>query len=164
MLSRCTPNQAWASLCVWLLDLAETRLHLKCWGWMGPPLEESSVCQRMQNIGAGQDSNYEALYFLPSEGRRHVDVEPTDGNRSNPNPKGQMKHSLLSIRASAVTRLAWLVWSIAAITAHAQPGPGYALRFNDNASYVAVPQAVGLNSFPFTVMAWVNTSVGTGQQ
>jgi len=52
----------------------------------------------------------------------------------------------------------------AALAAHAQPGPGFALRFNDNSTYVAVPQAVGLNSFPFTVMAWVNTSAGTGQQ
>lgn len=57
-----------------------------------------------------------------------------------------------------------ILFCSAALTAHAQPGPGFALRFNDNASYVAVPQAVGLNSFPFTVMAWVNTSAGTGQQ
>src|SRR4030095_14617935 len=52
----------------------------------------------------------------------------------------------------------------AALATHAQPGPGFALRFNNTSSYVAVPQAVGLNSFPFTVMAWVNTTAATGQQ
>src|SRR4030095_549012 len=52
----------------------------------------------------------------------------------------------------------------AALAAPAQPGPGFPLRFNNTSSYVAVPQAVGLNSFPFTVMAWVNTSAATGQQ
>lgn len=49
-------------------------------------------------------------------------------------------------------------------TTNAQPGPGYALRISNTASYVAVPQAVGLNSFPFTVMAWVQTSATAGQQ
>lgn len=66
--------------------------------------------------------------------------------------------------ARYTTCLALLAALFAATFAHAQPGPGSALRFNDNASYVAVPQAVGLNSFPFTVMAWVQTSATSGQQ
>ena len=60
--------------------------------------------------------------------------------------------------------LALLASLFAVSVGHAQPGPGYALRIADNASYVAVPQAVGLNSFPFTVMAWVQTSATSGQQ
>jgi hypothetical protein len=63
-----------------------------------------------------------------------------------------MKHNLLLLLFGGV------------VAAHAQPGPGYALRFDNNASFVAVPQAVGLNSFPFTVMAWVQTTATSGQQ
>ena len=75
-----------------------------------------------------------------------------------------MKHSFLSIRASAFARLAWLLGSCSALTAQAQPGPGYALRFDSNERYVSVPHAVALDSFPFTVMTWVNTRVSAGQQ
>ncbi len=75
-----------------------------------------------------------------------------------------MKHCILSIRAGIPWLPALSVWLFLATVAHAQPGPGFALRFNNTSSYVAVPQAVGLNSFPFTVMAWVNTSAATGQQ
>src|SRR5215212_3406005 len=75
-----------------------------------------------------------------------------------------MKHCIPSPRVAACPFLALSASLLLAFTGRAHPGPGYALRFNDNASYVAVPQAVGLNSFPFTVMAWVNTSAGTGQQ
>lgn len=66
---------------------------------------------------------------------------------------GAMKQiiSLLSLRAGL-------------LAAHAQPGPGSALRIDNTASYVAVPHAVGLNSFPFTVLAWVQTTVTSGQQ
>src|SRR5262245_48086619 len=72
---------------------------------------------------------------------------------SKPSPGTTMKHHLLLVLLCG-----------GVVAAHAQPGPGYALRFDNNASYVAVPQAVGLNSFPFTVMAWVNTSATSGQQ
>ena len=75
-----------------------------------------------------------------------------------------MKHRILSIRAGAFRLPALSLWLVLAATAHAQPGPGYALRFADNASYVAVPHTVGQNSFPFTVMAWVNTTATSGQQ
>ena len=75
-----------------------------------------------------------------------------------------MKHRILSIRAGAFWLPALSLWLVLAATAHAQPGPGFALRFADTASYVAVPQAVGLNSFPFTVMTWVQTSATTGRQ
>ena len=72
-----------------------------------------------------------------------------------------------TIRSFGVWRSTWLVsglLTLAIVTVSAQPGPGFALRVADTSSYVAVPQAVGLNSFPFTVMAWVNTSATTGQQ
>ncbi len=75
-----------------------------------------------------------------------------------------MKHSNLFPRAGSFQFLTLSVWLFLAIAAHAQPGPGFALRFADTSSYVAVPQAVGLNSFPFTVMAWVNTTATLGQQ
>ena len=45
-----------------------------------------------------------------------------------------------------------------ALATHAQPGPGFALRVSDNASYVAVPHTAALNAFPLTVMTWVNTT------
>jgi Concanavalin A-like lectin/glucanases superfamily/FG-GAP repeat/Malectin domain len=57
-----------------------------------------------------------------------------------------------------------LLWWGAALALRAQPGPGYALRFNDTTSYVSVPHTSGLNAFPLTVMAWVKTSQTTGQQ
>jgi hypothetical protein len=75
-----------------------------------------------------------------------------------------MKHNILSIWAGAYWLPALSLWLFLAALAHAQPGPGYALNFNNTASYVAVPQAVGLNSFPFTVMAWVHTTATSGQQ
>src|SRR5882762_812657 len=50
------------------------------------------------------------------------------------------------------------------LAAHAQPGPGYALRFDGSGSYVAVPHTTALNAFPLTAMAWVNTTQATGQQ
>ena len=86
-------------------------------------------------------------------------------------PASIKKHSLnpmnSTIRSFGVWRSTWLVsglLTLAIVTVSAQPGPGFALRVADTSSYVAVPQAVGLNSFPFTVMAWVNTSATTGQQ
>ena len=75
-----------------------------------------------------------------------------------------MKRCTLSIWAGARRLSALSVWLFLAAAVHAQPGPGYALRFNNTSSYVAVPQAVGLNSFPFTVMAWVQTTAASGQQ
>lgn len=52
----------------------------------------------------------------------------------------------------------------AALTASAQPGPGFALRFDGSGNYVAVPHTAALNAYPLTVMAWVQTSQTTGQQ
>ena len=75
-----------------------------------------------------------------------------------------MNDSSHPIRAGALRFAILSVWLFLAAAAHAQPAPGFALRINNNSSYVAVPQAVGLNSFPFTVMAWVNTTAASGQQ
>jgi hypothetical protein len=46
----------------------------------------------------------------------------------------------------------------------AQSAPGNALFIAGTVNYVAVPHVPAFNSFPITVMAWVNTSVTTGQQ
>src|SRR5437867_7129445 len=48
----------------------------------------------------------------------------------------------------------------AALAAHAQPGPGFALRFDGSGNYVAVPHTAALNALPLTVMAWVKASAG----
>src|SRR5213593_3390443 len=42
----------------------------------------------------------------------------------------------------------------------AQPGPGFALRFDGSGNYVAVPHTAALNALPLTVMAWVKASAG----
>ncbi len=75
-----------------------------------------------------------------------------------------MKPATLSHRARPLKLLATSIGLALAFAVQAQPGPGYALRFDRTNSYVAVPQAVGLNSFPFTVMAWVQTSATAGRQ
>lgn len=46
----------------------------------------------------------------------------------------------------------------------AQPSPGTALFIAGTVNYVAIPHTTAFNSHPLTVMAWVNTSVTTGQQ
>src|SRR5262245_23794303 len=51
-----------------------------------------------------------------------------------------------------------------AATAFGHSGPGFALHFNGSSNYVAVPHTAGLNAFPLTVTAWVNTTQATGQQ
>src|SRR5688500_9977544 len=53
-----------------------------------------------------------------------------------------------------------ILFCSAALAAHAQPGPGFALRFNNTNGYVAVPHTTALNAFPLTVMAWVNATQG----
>ncbi len=49
-------------------------------------------------------------------------------------------------------------------SAHAQSGPGNSLLIAGDVNYVAVPHAASFNSLPITVMAWVNTTVTSGQQ
>ncbi|HYT61160.1 MAG TPA: hypothetical protein VEL06_13380 [Haliangiales bacterium] len=56
--------------------------------------------------------------------------------------------------------LLFLLFCAGAIAAHAQPAPGYALRFDGSGNYVAVPHTFALNAFPLTVMAWVNATQG----
>lgn len=77
-------------------------------------------------------------------------------------------NTLFVLRVSRLTHRA-LRFSLLAVlfcagVAHAQSGPGHALGFSGNGSYVAVPHTAGLNAFPLTVMAWVNTTAATGQQ
>ena len=48
-----------------------------------------------------------------------------------------MKHSNLFPRAGSFQFLTLSVWLFLAIAAHAQPGPGFALRFADTSSYCA---------------------------
>ncbi len=48
--------------------------------------------------------------------------------------------------------------------AGAQTAPGSALFIAGTVNYVAVPHVTAFNSLPITVMAWVNTTVTTGQQ
>jgi len=70
-----------------------------------------------------------------------------------------MKNCISFLRAGVFRALTASLWLLVAAAAHAQPGPGFALRFNDTNSYVVVPHTAGLNHFPFTVTAWVMRGV-----
>src|SRR5213593_2055888 len=69
-------------------------------------------------------------------------------------------------RASGLRALVSTIMFLSASPAllRAQSGPGSALFIAGTVNYVAVPHTASFNSLPITVMAWVNTSVTTGQQ
>lgn len=75
-----------------------------------------------------------------------------------------MKTKLPSLRAPILCLI--LTWILGAFTlaTFAQSNPGNSLMIAGTVNYVAIPHAAGFNSFPITVMAWVNTTVTAGQQ
>ena len=75
-----------------------------------------------------------------------------------------MQHRKLVLRPVAILVLAAFLSPSFFATTHAQPGPGFSLRFDDTGNYAGVPHTAELNAFPLTVTAWVKTSQTTGQQ
>jgi hypothetical protein len=60
--------------------------------------------------------------------------------------------------------VATLLLLLAAVTVRAQEGPGFALRLDGSGNYVAAPHTAGLNAFPITVVAWVQTTQSADYQ
>lgn len=75
-----------------------------------------------------------------------------------------MKRCALKDQLGGIRKLLFSLTLCLTAAARAQFGPGFALQIDGSANYVAVPHLAAFNSFPLTVIAWVNTTRNTGQQ